>query len=625
MEKDNPQGFSGNASGIRYTLAGIILVLGIALSIAASLTTRQWETTQIASEFERLVGGQISAPQSVIDLYVESSQSMGAYIGATGVIRQDEFQQYAQEMNTRRPGIRTTSWIPRLFDNDRQAHLLSMRAQGMTEYAFNACEPSEEASTTATRDVYYPVTYMSPLLQPIMGFCMGSLEIWQTAMESARDNGTPVATDSFFVHDWQELDEHPHDLEFEVGLFQPVYHFGLPTELGARRANLRGFLFIVLQIDMIINEALSDLSDKGIDVNLVVGEAPSGDENLRLVAPFSVAGKSWSAVLTPDASFIESRTTAQPWVVLGIGSVLTLMLVSYLLMLMGRTAKVEELVRIAQADLKESETQLIQSEKMASIGQMVAGMVHEINTPLGYVKSSVALVKDNLEQVFQTVGSQRESLGQLALAGGGEESVEAIANQLQELEDEGTNEETQVLIENALNGLDQIAKLVNNLKDFSRLDREKVAQVDIHKGLEDTLMMVHHLSKKDIQIVKHYGEDLPQISCSPAQINQVFLNLMVNAIHAIHEAREDGGTLTLSTQADDHYLHVEIADDGMGIAPDKVAKIFEPFFTTKRSGKGTGLGLAIAKKIIDEHKGKIEVESTVGEGTRFRISLPLAS
>ena len=625
MENGKSPGVAANSSGIRFTLAGVILFIGLALSIFAFITTQRWETSEIANEFERLVGGQISVPQSVIDLYVESSQSMGAHIGATGVIRQDEFRQYAQEMRNRRPGIRNSAWIPRVFDSDQQAHILSMRAQGITDYEFTSCgETDADQQTTLSGEIYYPITYMEPMLRPTLGFCMGSNSAWQQAMDKARDTGLPVASESLFAHGWQELDEHPADLQFEVGVFQPVYHFGLPSELGARRANLRGFLFNVLQTDMIVEEALRDLRDKGIDVTLTVGETPPVDDTaLRLVAPFSMAGKSWSVIMRPEASFIEARTSAEPWIVLGVGTLLTLLLVSYLLMLMGRTAKVEQLVRIAQAELKESESQLIQSEKMASIGQMVAGMVHEINTPLGYVKSSVSLVKDNLEQIFQAIGTQREALGQLAIAGNGDDSLESIGNRLQELEEEGTNEETQVLINNTLDGLAQISRLVTNLKDFSRLDREKMAEVDIHKGLEDTLMMVHHLTKKDIQIVKHYGENLPPITCSPAQINQVFLNLMVNGVHAIHAAREGGGTLTLGTTSDGKFLHVEIADDGMGIASDKVAKIFEPFFTTKKSGKGTGLGLAIAKKIIDEHKGRIDVESTPGEGTRFRISLPI--
>jgi len=604
---------------IRRSLAGVFLLIGLSLTVLAYLAAQRWEAELVSSEFQRLVGGQAGAPQAAVDLYLESIQSMGAYIGATGVIRQNEFRQYAQDMITRRPGIRSVAWVPRIFDTDRQAHELAMRAQGFDDYQISACEEGDVPDTGTRSGTYFPITYLEPLLYPVLGFCMQSTANWQQAMDQARDQGEPVATESLFAVGWQELDEHPDDLGFELGVFQPVYHYGLPSELGPRRANLRGFLFIIMQTDQIVQQALRDLRDKDIEVTLLGQAAPPVDQtSMQMEVPLNLADYQWTVAMAPASSFIAQRQTWQPLLVLLGGLLLSGLLVGYLLMLMGRTARVEQLVKEAQAELKESEAQLIQSEKMASIGQMVAGMVHEINTPLGYVKSSVDLVKTNLQELLTPL----ETLPEPALAGDLETPETDCLRQFRALQEDGLPEETQVLLENAHNGLEQIARLVTNLKDFSRLDRERIDRHDLNRGLEDALIMVHHLTKKNITIHKQLEDGLPLITCAPAQINQVFLNLLVNAAQAIKQHR-DSGEIRLHTWTGDGHVHVGITDNGIGIAPEHLEKIFEPFHTTKKSGQGTGLGLAIARKIITEHGGSINVESSVGEGTTFQVSLPL--
>ncbi|MBE9563051.1 MAG: GHKL domain-containing protein [Proteobacteria bacterium] len=158
------------------------------------------------------------------------------------------------------------------------------------------------------------------------------------------------------------------------------------------------------------------------------------------------------------------------------------------------------------------------------------------------------------------------------------------------------------------------------MKDFSRLDRAQAAEHDVNKGLDGALNMINHMLDDKVKIEKHY-EDVPHIMCSPAQINQVFLNLLVNAIHAIHDEK-DNGIIKITTKKHEQHVEISIKDDGKGITPENLSRIFEPFFTTKRSGKGTGLGLAITTKIIKEHKGELRVASKVGQGTTFTINLP---
>lgn len=285
------------------------------------------------------------------------------------------------------------------------------------------------------------------------------------------------------------------------------------------------------------------------------------------------------------------------------------------------TQRTEELSK-AYVELKQSQAQLIQSEKMASLGQMVAGVAHEINTPLAYCHSNIEVVREQLPEImmllkefgktpnlFNALGAEQKFL---------REQLSATQNLIIALEEEGILEEMVVLLDGSLSGLDQISDMVKSLKDFSRLDQRKVENSDLNKNLDSVLVIANNVLKGKVEIIKNYG-DIPLISCSPSQLNQVFLNLIVNAAQAI----EDHGTITLETFAEDHVVHVVVEDNGKGIPGDVLPRIFDPFFTTKEIGKGTGLGLSIAYKIVQQHGGHIKVKSEVNKGTQFTVSIPI--
>jgi signal transduction histidine kinase len=271
--------------------------------------------------------------------------------------------------------------------------------------------------------------------------------------------------------------------------------------------------------------------------------------------------------------------------------------------------------------LKESESQLIQSEKMSSLGQMVAGVAHEINTPLAYVKNSLGQVSDKLPAIGSALDYCEELLEKLR-AGDDQDGLARAFQQstahLEALSEQHVIEELTELVKDGLYGTGQVAEIVANLKDFSRIDRSKVSHSSINDCLNNTLMLAKHQLKL-VTVNKNLG-DIPEITCAPSQINQVLLNLITNAVQAMPEER---GTLTLTTRTDGDGVAVDVADNGSGIPPDVLSKIFDPFFTTKEIGKGTGLGLSISYKIIEQHGGKISVESTPGAGTKFTVWLPL--
>ncbi|MEQ1879706.1 MAG: ATP-binding protein [Burkholderiales bacterium] len=273
--------------------------------------------------------------------------------------------------------------------------------------------------------------------------------------------------------------------------------------------------------------------------------------------------------------------------------------------------------------LKESETQLIQSEKMASLGQMVAGVAHEINTPLAYVKNSLGTVAEKLPELGSALDDTERLLS--LLQGGDAGSAEELARQfavvsrqISSLKSQGVVNELSTLVNDGVYGTGQMADIVGNLKDFSRLDRSKVTPFNLNDGLSSTLLLAKHLLKS-VTVERKFGA-IPDIVCSPSQINQVFLNLITNAAQAMNN---DGGTITLTTRSDKDGVTVEVLDNGRGIPPDVLPKIFDPFFSTKEIGKGTGLGLSISYKIVQQHGGRIEVRSHAGKGSLFSVHLPM--
>ena len=276
----------------------------------------------------------------------------------------------------------------------------------------------------------------------------------------------------------------------------------------------------------------------------------------------------------------------------------------------------------AFVDLKQSQAALVQSENMASLGQMVAGVAHEINTPLGYVRNNVEMVRDVFTELSEAA-RQMHHLVELFADPEADEArlttqIQTVTTQVGALGD-GVLDDTRSLFEDTLFGVDQIRDLVVNLRNFSRLDQARVAQISLNDCLDQTLMIANNVIKDCLAVVKRYG-DVPAVSCSPSQINQVLLNLVTNAAQAVPDS---GGKLLLKTEADGDWVHVSVQDNGKGIAPEHLAKIFDPFFTTKPVGQGTGLGLSISFQIVEAHGGRLQVASKPGIGTRFVLSLPL--
>ena len=276
----------------------------------------------------------------------------------------------------------------------------------------------------------------------------------------------------------------------------------------------------------------------------------------------------------------------------------------------------------ALKELKTSQAQLIQSEKMASLGQMVAGVAHEINTPLGYARSNASIVRRSLKDMRQIAVANEHALKLMVSESATEEEIVRALTEASALGEAVSAEELvndlDTLLSDSEHGLLQIAELVASLKNFSRVDRSRSDMFNVNEGIESALKIGNNVLKNRVEVVKDFGE-LPEIECSPSQLNQVFLNLITNGAQAI-----DGeGKIFIHTTHDKDNVEVRIKDTGCGMSDEIRNRIFEPFFTTKAVGKGTGLGLSIVYRIIEDHSGKINVNSSPGNGSEFIIRLPL--
>jgi len=317
-----------------------------------------------------------------------------------------------------------------------------------------------------------------------------------------------------------------------------------------------------------------------------------------------------------DGRIIERYSLPQPLGVDNVGRVLSFRDITARRLAEEALRREKEEQKALIKKLEQAHNQLLQSEKMASIGQLAAGVAHEINNPIGYVNSNLSTLGKYVEKLFKVIDAYERA--ETALSS--QALLEGIRKLKQEADWDYLKQDVREILRESGEGIGRVKQIVQDLKDFSHVEQAEWQWVDLHKGIDSTLNIVHSEIKYNAEVVKEYGV-IPQVECLASQLNQVFMNMLVNASHAIGDGGR--GKITIRTGARDEQVWVEFSDTGKGIAAENLTRIFDPFFTTKPVGKGTGLGLSLAYGIIEKHQGRIEVESEVGKGSTFRVWIPV--
>jgi len=268
----------------------------------------------------------------------------------------------------------------------------------------------------------------------------------------------------------------------------------------------------------------------------------------------------------------------------------------------------------AYEEQKSSQLKILQQEKMASIGQLAAGVAHELNNPMSFISSNLGTLNKYVNRLLDFISVQSEEIKSLENAA----AVRKVNKKRKELKLDDIIGDIHVMIKESLDGAERVKKIVYELNCFSRMDEEEYKSADINECIESAITIVRNELKYRSTLEKDYGK-LPRIKCYPRQINQIFVNLLINAVQSIAEQ----GTIRIKTWHEDGSAWMEVSDTGSGIQQENLVKIFEPFFTTKDAGEGTGLGLSITYEIVQRHKGEITVKSELGKGTTFTIRIPV--
>jgi PAS domain S-box-containing protein len=274
----------------------------------------------------------------------------------------------------------------------------------------------------------------------------------------------------------------------------------------------------------------------------------------------------------------------------------------------------------AYNDLKAAQSRILQQDKMASIGQLAAGVAHEINNPMGFIMSNLNSLQRYTEKLTSFINVQSAALEKLSGAPGAGSIKEELQEQKQMIKLDYLLADIDNLLRESMDGAERVKKIVQDLKTFARLDEAELMAADINQGIESAINIIWNELKYKVTLKKEYG-DIPLTKCNLGQLNQVFMNILLNAAQAI----ETHGEIVVRTWSENGNIHIMISDTGKGIPADKLERIFEPFYTTKEVGEGTGLGLSIAYDIIKKHNGEIRVTSEIGKGTTFTIVIPLVS
>ncbi|MBO0347830.1 CHASE domain-containing protein [Phormidium pseudopriestleyi FRX01] len=645
-----------------YLPVGLTLLVGLSLSAIAATGVYEWERKSAQDNLARRRESMTVTLQSYIEEYLQVTRSLGALYDISGQVTEKNFQRFSQSFFENYPGILGMAWLEKVPQAQRRAFEQRMQAQGKENYQIRDRAPDGNLIPAGDRPEYFPIIYGQPpsiYTGVVLGLDPSYDPRVRAAIINGKNQGKISVTERFMLADGKT---------YGVAMFRPVYEGGEnPPGIGDRSNTFRGTTYTVYSLSNLLQKSLGGLNLHHLDFYLLDSAGAPGNQLLifydsrtqqfiadtRLKQPaalspeslcyknpslctqtLQVADRQWTLLLRPTSTFqgFMGNTLAT----LAIGLLLTIIIAIYLGLSIRRTTDLEA----AMQQLQNTQSQLIQAEKMSSIGQLVAGVAHEINNPVSFIYGNVNYADEYVKDLLFLLALYQKNYP---------EPVAEIQEESEAIDVDFLIEDLPKTIKSMSVGAERIQNIVLSLRNFSRTDEAEIKAVDIHQGLNSTLMILQHRLKataghQAIQVVKKYAE-LPLIECYPGQLNQVFMNLLANAIDALEDtlaqtpSKEYIPTLTLCTEVlqkspketpnggnsvNPESIVIWIEDNGLGIPPDIIPNIFNPFFTTKPIGKGTGLGLSISYQIIvEKHLGQLNCFSTMGKGTEFRIQLPV--
>ena len=653
-----------------YRATLVVGFVGITLTVIATSIVNRWELAEDRERFQQQSSVLVGKLQGELDSYTQLTRSVGAFFNTAQNVSLQEFQELSKALLPYYNGLLGLGWTEKVEAEQRQNYERRFQAQGWSDFRIREYDANGELLPAQDRSVYFPTTYLEPfeVFQNYLGWDAASdirrlltlnkaerLDVTVNTPLVQLENGKqgfvlyyPVfrvsnlstnSTEKIFegavfgtytVKDWVEkaithlnlngLDFYLYDLSQDH----------LNSALHKTTISTREHLLIAYQGDRKILTQFTDSSNSA-DINhhsqLSTHYCSYSQDWLVCIRSIHIAQQEFSLLVLPTTNrlIFSWRTYA----VLILGLLTTISLVCYLLIFKRTTLKVhsknQELEELLE-QLKDTQLQLVQTEKMSSLGRLVAGVAHEINNPVSFILGNVEHAKIYFQDLLSLVNLYQTQYPQ---------PVSVVENFINDIDLDFINQDLPKLLNSMKIGSERLSEIVLSLRNFSRLDESEVKKVDIHAGLDSTLMILNSRLKSqshraEIVVIRNYS-DLPLVECYPGKLNQVFMNILANAIDALEDGIKSGKLTELSPQItietsliDSQWVAVEISDNGLGIPTEIQSRLFDPFFTTKPVGQGTGLGLSISYQIITEkHGGHLFCFSELEKGTKFVIKLPI--
>ena len=650
----------------RYLPTGLAAAAGLALTAIGFYSADGFYQDEARRDFDRPAAQYAGGIAKSIDRYLEVVNSIGAFMAAAKEFDRWEFFSLAKKSLPRYPGLEAIAWIPKVAGDQRDVFESEAQRDGLYGFRFTASASGGRPVPAEAQPFHYPLYYVEPFdgNQHVLGLDLAAVDEAVLLLDSAAETGQMQATRRLDL--WQSVRD-----EAAFVTLLPIFTQTPAKDGGEADKQLIGFVLGLIRIGEVIEEIAADINAAaGLDVVLLDADADPGRrllyvhgaanrdqrptglsertayDGMHSELAHTGAGRRWSIVIKPAPGFFGNEVNLVPWGVAAIGFLLTAFLLQYTISSAIRTRVIEQTVaqrtselvstnaaleremdersRTEQARL-DLERELAQIQKMESLGTLAGGIAHEINTPIQYVGENLHFVQECIESLEPVL----TELGRLEPGDGfGEDrkDLRHLADTIARVDIEFLENELPASIAQSLEGIDRISEIVLAIKEFSHPDAKEKRVVDLNHALVTTITVARNQWKYVAEVETDFDPDLDQVPCFPGELHQVFLNLIVNAAHAI-EARgsREKGTISITTRRVGDHATIRVSDTGIGIHTDIREKIFDPFFTTKEPGKGTGQGLAISHSIVTKkHGGSIAVSSDPGRGATFTVSLPLS-